>query len=37
MKPIQSEKVAKAMINISNGDFRQQVFESNEIVEISNN
>ena len=27
MKPIQSEKVAKAMIKISNGDFRQQVFE----------
>ena len=37
MKPIQSEKVAKAMIKISNGDFRQEVFESNEIVEISNN
>ncbi len=37
MKPIQSEKVAKAMIKISNGDFRQQVFESNEIFEISNN
>ena len=37
MKPIQSEKVAKAMIKISNGDFKQQVFESNEIVEISNN
>ena len=37
MKPIQSEKVAKAMIKISNGDFRQQVFESNAIVEISNN
>ena len=37
MKPIQSEKVAKAMIKISNGNFRQQVFESNEIVEISNN
>ena len=37
MKPIQSEKVAKAMIKISNGDFRQQAFESNEIVEISNN
>ena len=36
MKPIHSEKVAKAMIKISNGDFRQQVFESNEIVEISN-
>ena len=37
MKPIQSQKVAKAMIKISNGDFRQQVFESNEIVEIGNN
>ena len=37
MKPIQSEKVAKAMIKISNGDFKQQVFESNEIVKISNN
>ena len=37
MKPIHSEKVAKAMIKISNGDFRQQIFESNEIVEISNN
>ena len=37
MKPIHSKKVAKAMIKISNGDFRQQVFESNEIVEISNN
>ena len=36
MKPIQSEKVAKAMIKISNGDFKQQVFESNELVEISN-
>ena len=37
MKPIHSEKVAKAMIKISNGDFIQQIFESNEIVEISNN
>ena len=37
MKPIHSKIVAKAMIKISNGDFRQQVFESNEIVEISNN
>jgi uncharacterized protein YbjT (DUF2867 family) len=36
MKPIQSEKVAKAMIKISNGDFKQHVFESNEIVELSN-
>ena len=37
MKPIQSEKVAKAMIKISNSDFRQHVFESDEIVDISNN
>ena len=36
MKPIHSEKIAKAMIKISNGDFKQHVFESNEIVEISN-
>ena len=36
MKPIHSEKVAKAMIKISNGDFKQHVFESNEIFEISN-
>ena len=36
MKPIHSEKVAKAMIKISNGDFKQHIFESNEIVEISN-
>ena len=36
MKPIHSEKVAKAMIKISSGDFKQHVFESNEIVEISN-
>ena len=37
MRPIHSEKVAKAMIKISNGDFKQHIFESNEIVEISNN
>ena len=36
MKPIHSEKVAKVMIKISNGDFKQHVFESNEIAEISN-
>ena len=36
MKPIHSKKVAKAMIKISNGDFKQKVFESNEIVEVSN-
>ncbi len=37
MKPIHSEKVAKAMINISKGDFQQTIFESNEIVEVANN
>ncbi len=37
MKPIHSEKVAKAMIKISNGDFKQQIFESNELVEICKN
>ena len=37
MKPIHSEKVAKAMIKISNGDFTQNIFESNEIVEVANN
>ena len=36
MKPIHSEKVAKAMIKVSNGDFKKTVFESNEIVEVSN-
>ena len=36
MKPIHSKKVAKAMIKITNGDFQQNVFESNEIVEVSN-
>jgi uncharacterized protein YbjT (DUF2867 family) len=36
MKPIHSKKVAKAMIKIINGDFKQNVFESNEIVEVSN-
>ena len=37
MKPIQSEKVAKAMIKVSNGDFQQTIFESNEIAEVANN
>jgi len=37
MRPIHSEKVAKAMINISKGDFQQTIFESNEIVEVANN
>ena len=36
MKPIHSEKVAKAMIKVSNDEFDQTIFESNEIVEISN-
>ena len=36
MKPIHSKKVARAMIKITNGDFKQNVFESNEIVEVSN-
>ena len=36
MKPIHSKKVAKAMVKITNGDFKQNVFESNEIDEVSN-
>ena len=36
MKPIQSEKVAQAMIKVSNSEFTKTVFESNEIVEVSN-
>ena len=36
MKPIHSKKVAKAMIKITNGDFKQSVFESNDIVEVCN-
>ncbi len=36
MKPIHSKKVAKAMIKITNSDFKQNVFESDEIVEVSN-
>jgi len=35
MKPIHSEKVAKAMINISKSDLQQVIFESNEIVEVA--
>ncbi len=37
MKPIQSEKVAQAMIKVSNIDSTKIVFESNEIVEVANN
>ena len=36
MKPIQAKKVAQAMINVSNADFQKEVFESNEIIEVSN-
>ena len=35
MKPINSEKVAKAMIKIANKNLRKTTFESDEIVEIS--
>ena len=35
MKPIQSEKVAYAMINVAKKDYKQTIFESNEIVEAS--
>ena len=37
MKPIQSEKVAKAMIKVSKGEFQKTIFESNEIVDVANN
>ncbi len=36
MKPIQSEKVAQAMIKFSNSDSTKKIFESNEIVEFAN-
>ena len=35
MNPIQSEKVAYAMINVAKKDYKQTIFESNEIVEAS--
>ena len=35
MKPIQSEKVAYAMINLAKKDYKQTIFESNEIIEAS--
>ena len=35
MKPINSEKVAKAMIKIANENLRKTIFESDEIVEIT--
>ena len=37
MKPIHSEKVAKAMLNISNNEHNKVIFESNEIVELAKN
>jgi len=37
MKPIHSEKVAKAMINICNNEHSKVIFESNEIVELAKN
>ncbi len=35
MKPIHSEKVAKAMLIVAQNDFQQTIFESNKIVEIN--
>ena len=35
MKPIHSEKVAKAMLIVAQNDFQQTIFESNQIVEIN--
>ena len=37
MKPIHSEKVAKAMIKVANEDIQKSVFESNEIANININ
>ena len=37
MKPIHSEKVAKAMLKICKDEDQQVVFESNEIVELAKN
>ena len=34
MKPIESEKVAKAMIQIANNNIQQKIFESNEISDL---
>ena len=36
MKPIHSEIVARSMIKIANSDLQKTVYESNEIVELSN-
>ena len=35
MRPINSEKVAKAMIKIANENLEKTVFESDEIVELT--
>ena len=35
MRPINSEKVAKAMIKIANENLEKTVFESDEIVELN--
>ena len=37
MKPIHSEKVAKAMVKVANEDIQQSVFESNEIANLNIN
>ena len=37
MKPIHSEKVAKAMIKVANEDIQQSIFESNEIANLNIN
>ena len=36
MRPIHSETVARSMIKIANSDLQKTVYESNEIVELSN-
>ena len=35
MKPIKAEEVAQAMINVAQKDYEKIIFESNEIVEVS--
>ena len=37
MKPIHVKLVANAMINIAQSDFKQTIFESNEIVKLNQN
>ena len=37
MRPIQSEKVAKVMINVANENLKKTIFESNEIAELALN